>query len=220
MCSVSAFPQRGDHPGFGSPPPSAIARPYVVRSAHDLLPLPGAKVLQEHGPPDFLFPSTNAWPGMLTRTGQGMALALGGQLRVRYGDHSFLPKAWDPEAVYLRSSLYGRTVGTLKGVAAGLFPELGQEHSGGHGGARGDGTGDVSHRGVHTGPHVHKHGPTAHVHHHDAVPVDPVHIHSMEYPGDWIYPIIGACKRLREEHNKGSVCPASVGSGVCCCVTV
>ena len=73
-----------------------------------------AAVLKEHGPPQRVF-ANGGWPGMLTTTGLRQGYALGRELRERYiHGAGLLSDKWDPEHVYMRSSLYGRTVATLK----------------------------------------------------------------------------------------------------------
>ncbi len=46
----SLFPNHGDHEGWPAPKPAALAHTAVIVHAKDQVPLPGAAVLQEHGP--------------------------------------------------------------------------------------------------------------------------------------------------------------------------
>lgn len=63
--------------------------------------------------------------GELTILGKEQARQLGAWLRERYGD-GFLPAAYRPGVVSARTTNYSRTRATLRGVLAGLWPELAQ----------------------------------------------------------------------------------------------
>jgi len=68
--------------------------------------------------------------GELTLLGKDQALGLGRWLRERYahgGPGAFLPPAYAPGCCASRTTSYARTRGTLRGVLAGLWPELARE---------------------------------------------------------------------------------------------
>lgn len=65
------------------------------------------------------------WPegiGELTAVGQRAHFALGQRLRARYVDTQFLPEAFDPKHVYVRSTDIDRTLASAVSQMAGLYP--------------------------------------------------------------------------------------------------
>jgi lysophosphatidic acid phosphatase type 6 len=70
--------------------------------------------------------------GELTLLGKQQALELGGWLRQRYahgGPGSFLPPSYSQGLVAARTTNYSRTRATLRGVLAGLWPDLAQPNA-------------------------------------------------------------------------------------------
>lgn len=104
-----------------APPPCPLSRPSVVVHwpTGDALLEQALDAVPEH---HHVFPS-GSWTGMLTRKGVHQGQALGTRLRHQYvdGDDSLLPHAWDPSAVYLRSTNILRTITTLQVGSVGVL---------------------------------------------------------------------------------------------------
>lgn len=85
---------------FGGPSPPPMLD-------QDALPLPGGCKM-----------------GELTKNGYTMAQKLGDWLRQRYvANTSLLSESYQPAELYMRVTSFGRTINTLRGVLAGMFPE-------------------------------------------------------------------------------------------------